>query len=162
MNSTLFDLKGKVVLVTGATGGLGLAIVQAMSEHGAIVLVSDLDPVLCAKTADRIRRAGGTAHDLPADLSRPDSAASLATSALALFGRVDVLVCNAGMQGPAGPIGQASAGDWQRVIDLNLRASVELTTALLPRMATHPGSSVILMSSIAGLRVWSFIGSNCT
>lgn len=158
MNSTLFDLKGKVVLVTGATGGLGLAIVQAMSEHGAIVLVSDLDPVLCAKTADRIRRAGGTAHDLPADLSRPDSAASLATSALALFGRVDVLVCNAGMQGPAGPIGQASAGDWQRVIDLNLRASVELTTALLPRMATHPGSSVILMSSIAGLRGNKSIG----
>lgn len=158
MSSTLFDLKGKVVLVTGATGGLGLAIVQAMSEHGAIVLVSDLDPVLCTKTAERIQRAGGSAHDLPADLSRLDSAATLANSALALYGRVDVLVCNAGMQGPAGPIGHTSSSDWQRVIDLNLRASVELTNALLPRMAMHPGSSVILMSSIAGLRGNKAIG----
>lgn len=158
VSSKLFDLQGKVVLVTGATGGLGLAIVQAMSEHGAIVLVSDLDPALCTQTADRIRRAGGLAHDLPADLSRLDAAAALATSALALYGRVDVLVCNAGMQGPAGPIGQASASDWQRVIDLNLRASVELTTALLPKMAMYPGSSVILMSSIAGMRGNKAIG----
>lgn len=158
MSSKLFDLKGKVVLVTGATGGLGLAIVQAMSGHGATVLVSDLDPVLCTQTADRIRRAGGAAHDLPADLSRPDSAAALAKSALALHDRVDVLVCNAGIQGPAGPIGQASPNDWQRVIDLNLRASVELTTTLLPKMAMHPGSSVILMSSIAGIRGNKAIG----
>lgn len=158
MSSKLFDLQGKVVLVTGATGGLGLSIVQAMSEHGAVVLVSDLDPVLCTQTVERIRRAGGAAHELPADLSRLESAQALARSALALYGRIDVLVCNAGMQGPAGPIGQASPSDWQRVIDLNLRASVELTTVLLPKMAMHPGSSVILMSSIAGLRGNKAIG----
>lgn len=158
MSSTLFDLKGKVALVTGATGGLGLAIAQAMADHGASVLASDLDPVLCARLVERIRRSGGVAHDLPADLSKVEGAAALAAAALAVYGRVDVLVCNAGMQGPAGPIGQASPADWQRVMDLNLRAAVELTTALLPKMAANPGSSVVLMSSIAGLRGNKAIG----
>lgn len=158
MSSTLFDLKGKVALVTGATGGLGLAIAQAMADHGASVLASDLDPVLCARLVERIRRSGGVAHDLPADLSKVEGAAALAAAALAVYGRVDVLVCNAGMQGPAGPIGQASPADWQRVMDLNLRAAMELTTALLPKMAANPGSSVVLMSSIAGLRGNKAIG----
>ncbi|KRC29371.1 SDR family NAD(P)-dependent oxidoreductase [Acidovorax sp. Root219] len=158
MSSTLFDLKGKVALVTGATGGLGLAIAQAMADHGASVLASDLDPVLCARLVERIRRSGGVAHDLPADLSKVEGAAALAAAAQAVYGRVDVLVCNAGMQGPAGPIGQASPADWQRVMDLNLRAAVELTTALLPKMAANPGSSVVLMSSIAGLRGNKAIG----
>lgn len=158
MSSTLFDLKGKVALVTGATGGLGLAIAQAMADHGASVLASDLDPVLCARLVERIRRSGGVAHDLPADLSKVEGAAALAAAALAVYGRVDVLVCNAGMQGPAGPIGQASPADWQRVMDLNLRAAVELTTALLPKMAANPGSSVVLMASIAGLRGNKAIG----
>lgn len=158
MSSTLFDLKGKVALVTGATGGLGLAIAQAMADHGASVLASDLDPVLCARLVERIRRSGGVAHDLAADLSKVEGAAALAAAALAVHGRVDVLVCNAGMQGPAGPIGQASPADWQRVMDLNLRAAMELTTALLPKMAANPGSSVVLMSSIAGLRGNKAIG----
>jgi len=158
MSSTLFDLKGKVALVTGATGGLGLAIAQAMADHGASVLASDLDPVLCARLVERIRRSGGVAHDLAADLSKVEGAAALATAALTVHGRVDVLVCNAGMQGPAGPIGQASPADWQRVMDLNLRAAMELTTALLPKMAANPGSSVVLMSSIAGLRGNKAIG----
>lgn len=158
MSSTLFDLKGKVALVTGATGGLGLAIAQAMADHGASVLASDLDPVLCARLVERIRRSGGVAHDLPADLSKVEGAAALAAAALAVYGRVDVLVCNAGMQGPAGPIGQASPADWQRVMDLNLRAAMELTTALLPKMAANSGSSVVLMSSIAGLRGNKAIG----
>ena len=158
MSSTLFDLKGKVALVTGATGGLGLAIAQAMADHGASVLASDLDPVLCARLVERIRRSGGVAHDLAADLSKVEGAAALAAAALAVYGRVDVLVCNAGMQGPAGPIGQASPADWQRVMDLNLRAAMELTTALLPKMAANPGSSVVLMSSIAGLRGNKAIG----
>lgn len=158
MSSTLFDLKGKIALVTGATGGLGLAIAQAMADHGASVLASDLDPVLCARLVERIRRSGGVAHDLPADLSKVEGAAALAAAALAVYGRVDVLVCNAGMQGPAGPIGQASPADWQRVMDLNLRAAMELTTALLPKMAANPGSSVVLMSSIAGLRGNKTIG----
>lgn len=158
MSSTLFDLKGKVALVTGATGGLGLAIAQAMADHGASVLASDLDPVLCARLVERIRRSGGVAHDLPADLSKVEGAAALAAAALAVYGRVDVLVCNAGMQGPAGPIGQASPADWQRVMDLNLRAAMELTTALLPKMAANPGSSVVLMASIAGLRGNKAIG----
>lgn len=158
MSSTLFDLKGKVALVTGATGGLGLVIAQAMADHGASVLASDLDPVLCARLVERIRRSGGVARDLAADLSKVEGAAALAAAALAVHGRVDVLVCNAGMQGPAGPIGQASPADWQRVMDLNLRAAMELTTALLPKMAANPGSSVVLMSSIAGLRGNKAIG----
>lgn len=154
----LFDLTGKVALVTGATGGLGSAIAQALAEHGAKVLVSDLDADACEHQAERLRAAGGAAQALAADLSLPLGVRALAASALALHGCVDVLVCNAGVQGPAGPMAGITDANWQQVMDLNLRAAVELTSGLLPAMAAHGGGSVILMSSIAGLRGNKAIG----
>jgi NAD(P)-dependent dehydrogenase (short-subunit alcohol dehydrogenase family) len=67
-------------------------------------------------------------------------------------GEVDVLVCNAGVQGPAAPIAAATDADWQQVMDINLRAAVRLTSRLIPGMAARGEGSVVLMSSIAGLR----------
>lgn len=154
----LFDLTGKVALVTGATGGLGSAIAQALADHGAMVLVSDLDASACERQAEQLRAAGGMAQALPGDLSRLQGARLLAASALELCGRVDVLVCNAGVQGPAGPLAQITDEDWQHVMNVNLRSAVELTTELLPAMAAQGSGSVLLMSSIAGLRGNKAIG----
>ncbi|MEX1167586.1 MAG: SDR family oxidoreductase, partial [Hydrogenophaga sp.] len=67
-------------------------------------------------------------------------------------GPLDVLVCNAGIQGPAGPLADATELDWQSVFDINLRATVRLTSRLIPAMAQRGSGSVVLMSSIAGLR----------
>jgi NAD(P)-dependent dehydrogenase (short-subunit alcohol dehydrogenase family) len=144
----LFDLHGQQVLLTGATGGLGRAITHAMAARGARVLVSDVDPVACEALAAELSPPGTA---LPADLSRPGAAQDLAEAALKC-GDVDVLVCNAGVQGPAGPLGDTDDAAWDHVMGINLRSAVTLTSALAPRMAGRGGGSIVLMASIAGLR----------
>ncbi|MFZ4288762.1 SDR family NAD(P)-dependent oxidoreductase [Variovorax sp. HJSM1_2] len=158
MPSTLFDLSGKLALVTGATGGLGASIAQALAAHGATVLVSDLQPQACEQAAMSLRQAGGLACALPGDLSTFASAKALAADVLARHGPVDVLVCNAGVQGPAGPVAETTEAHWQQVMDINLRSAVALSTSLIPAMAQRGGGNVILMSSIAGLRGNKSIG----
>jgi NAD(P)-dependent dehydrogenase (short-subunit alcohol dehydrogenase family) len=145
---SLFDLSGRSALVTGATQGLGLAIVSALAAHGARVIVSDRDAAACARTAALLREAGHQASAHAADLAQAESIDALCDAA----GGVEVLVCNAGVQGPAAPIAAATDADWQQVMDINLRAAVRLTSRLIPGMATRGEGSVVLMSSIAGLR----------
>jgi NAD(P)-dependent dehydrogenase (short-subunit alcohol dehydrogenase family) len=145
---SLFDLSGRSALVTGATQGLGLAIVSALAAQGARVIVSDRDAAACARTAALLREAGHEASGLAADLAQAESIDALCDAA----GEVDVLVCNAGVQGPAAPIAAATDADWQQVMDINLRAAVRLTSRLIPGMAARGEGSVVLMSSIAGLR----------
>lgn len=132
----LFDLTGQRALVTGAAGGLGKAIVRALRGAGAEVLESDRD-----------------AGDLPADLADPAQVNALAQTA----GPVDVLVCNAGIEGPVGPLAQA--GGMERLFQVNLMAAMGLCNALIPGMAARGGGSVVLMSSIAGLRGNRAIGA---
>lgn len=151
---SLFDLTGRTALVTGATQGLGLAITQALASHGARLIVSDRDLAACDRTTAELQRAGHEAMAISADLARADSIDALCEAA----GPVDVLVCNAGIQGPAGPIASATDADWQQVMDINLRAAVRLSSRLIPGMVARGGGSVILMSSIAGLRGNGAIG----
>lgn len=158
MPSTLFDLGGKVALVTGACGGLGIALCEALGAQGASVLVADRDAEACAQLVQRLGAAGIDATSLPMDLADIPAIAQQAARALAWKGQVDILVCNAGVQGPAGPLANIKDADWQQVMDVNLRAALELSTRLLPAMAARGGGSVILMSSIAGLRGNKAIG----
>ena len=145
---SLFDLSGRTALVTGATQGLGLATVSTLAQQGARVIVSDRDAAACERTAAALRAAGHQARGLAADLADAAAISTLCAAA----GAVDVLVCNAGVQGPAGPLLDASDADWQLVMDINLRTAVRLCAGLLPGMAERGGGSVVLMASIAGLR----------
>jgi NAD(P)-dependent dehydrogenase (short-subunit alcohol dehydrogenase family) len=145
---SLFDLGGRTALVTGATQGLGLATVSTLARQGARVIVSDRDAAACERTAAALRAAGHEALGLAADLADATAISALCSAA----GAVDVLVCNAGVQGPAGPLLAAGDADWQQVMDINLRAATRLCAGLLPGMAARGGGSVVLMASIAGLR----------
>lgn len=154
----LFDLAGRVALVTGATGGLGAATVEALAAHGATVILSDRDAQACEALASTLHQRGRPVHAIAADLADPASVASLADRALDRCGRVDILVCNAGLQGPAGPTGSATDAQWSLVMDVNLRSAERLAARIVPGMAQREGGSVILMSSIAGLRGNGAIG----
>ncbi|MES2944489.1 MAG: SDR family oxidoreductase [Pseudomonadota bacterium] len=156
--SSLFDLSGKVVLVTGATGGLGLAISGAMSAQGATVLVSDKDADACEKLAAELSQGTKPCFALPADLGEASQVDALADAAIEKFGCVDGLVCNAGVQGPAGPITAITDDDWDKVMNINLRSAMRLCKQLIPQMANNGGGSVTLMASIAGLRGNKAIG----
>ena len=155
----LFDLTGRVALVTGATGGLGSAICDALAAHGARIILSDLDPASCESAAAVLRGQGGEAQALACDMADRGSVATMARAAVSLWNRVDVLVCNAGVQGPVGPLSAVTAADWEAVMNINLAGPLALVTEVIPHMASAGGGSVVLMSSIAGLRGTSTLGS---
>jgi NAD(P)-dependent dehydrogenase (short-subunit alcohol dehydrogenase family) len=148
----MFDLGGRVALVTGATGGLGTAIVDTFAAQGATLVVADLDPDRCVAAAARLRAQGNEAHGIGADLADVRSIDALVETTLQRYGRVDVVVCNAGVQGPSGSLLDATDVDWERVMDINVRGVLRLLRPLVPGMAARGDGSVILMSSIAGLR----------
>lgn len=142
----LFDLAGKVAVVTGSTRGLGYAIAEAMVAHGATVIVSSENAADTAAAAAALGAAG-----IACDVSDDSAIAALVAETVARFGGIDILVSNAGIQGgPAADPLDMSIFD--RVIAVNLRSMVVLTKHALPHMAGRGGASVILMASIAGLR----------
>jgi NAD(P)-dependent dehydrogenase (short-subunit alcohol dehydrogenase family) len=154
----LFDLDGQVALVTGAAQGLGLATARALAEQGAAVVLADRDEAAVGAAAAVLREEGHEALALRCDVANAADTKRLGDAALAWRGRLDTLVCNAGIQGPAAPLAETSDEDWQRVFNVNLRGAARLSTALLPAMAGQGGGGVILMSSIAGLRGNKSIG----
>lgn len=148
----LFNLEGKVALVTGATRGIGRAIAQEMGRAGARVVISSEDAADGERVARELREAGIEASASACDVSNRARVDQLAAQVLGEFGRVDVLVCNAGVAPHNGPMGSATDEDWDLTFTINLRSMVWLTSALIPQMADRRDGAVILTSSLSGLR----------
>jgi len=152
MMSTLFDLSGKVALVTGSSRGLGFAIAEAFVAHHAQVIVSSEDADATAAAAARLGATG-----MVCDVADDAAVAALVAETSQRFGGIDILVSNAGISGAsADPLDTAT---FDRVISVNLRSMVVLAQHALPVMAGRSGASVILTSSIAGLRGNGRIGA---
>jgi NAD(P)-dependent dehydrogenase (short-subunit alcohol dehydrogenase family) len=158
VHAELFDLRGQVALVTGAGGGLGQAISRRFAQHGADVLLADRDESAVQSLALECRSLGVRVHTLVADLAQPAQVDGLAKAAHDAWGRVDVLVCNAGMQGPAGALTEVDRVAWDAVFQVNLASAHALAARLVPAMAERGGGAVILMASIAALRGNKAIG----
>jgi NAD(P)-dependent dehydrogenase (short-subunit alcohol dehydrogenase family) len=158
MTSDLFSLEGKVALITGATRGLGLAIAEEMGRSGAHVVVSSNEPDACRAVERSLQGAGVLALGVSCDVSCREALQTLVDAALTRFGRIDVLVCNAGVAPHMGPIASASDADWDLTITVNLRSILWLTSMVIPQMADRRDGSVIIISSIAGVRGNKSIG----
>ncbi|MES2260971.1 MAG: SDR family oxidoreductase [Pseudomonadota bacterium] len=161
VRGALFDLSGQVALITGATGGLGRAFASVFVAYGASVVLADREQGDCEALAMDLAvnlTPAQTIFCCGGDLARSDECQRLIDAALARYGRIDTLVLNAGMQGPAGPLTTVSDDDWDAVMALNLKSAWCLSSAALPAMARQGGGSVVLMSSIAGLRGNGAIG----
>ncbi|MGF6693882.1 NAD(P)-dependent dehydrogenase (short-subunit alcohol dehydrogenase family) [Metapseudomonas resinovorans] len=152
MSSPLFSLAGQVALITGATRGIGLAIAREYGHAGARLVISSESAEDCQRVAAQLRGEGFEAEGLSADLGCERQVRQLASLALALHGRIDVLVCNAGVAPHLGPLASADAAQWRLTLSVNLESAAWLTGALLPAMAEQGGGSVVLMASIAGVR----------
>lgn len=155
---SLFDLTGKVAVVTGSSKGIGRAIVERMAEHGAKVVVSSRKADLCEQVAAGIRAKGGEAAVIPSHIARKEELQNLADRTIAHWGGIDILVCNAAVNPYLGPAAGASDEVYERIMGANVRSNFWLCNMVLPRMAERGGGSVIIISSIGGLRGSSQLG----
>lgn len=144
----LFRLDGKVAIVTGASSGLGVDIARALAEAGADIVLAARRVERLSDTAQLVEAAGRNALLAPTDVAEPDSCESLVATAVRHFGRVDVLVNNAGV-GTAVPATRESPEEFRRVIDVNLNGSFWMAQSCGRVM--QPGSSIINIASVLGL-----------
>ncbi|MBW7476327.1 2-dehydro-3-deoxy-D-gluconate 5-dehydrogenase KduD [Paenibacillus oenotherae] len=141
----LFRLDGKVALVTGASGGLGQGMALGLAEAGAnIIAVASSN---CDETVRLVREAGGRIEQLSADLSDADKLESAVADALSIYGRIDVLVNNAGMIRRA-PAALHARKDWYDVIDLNLNAAFFLCQLVGSHMLERGSGKIINIASM--------------
>lgn len=144
----MFDLSGKGAIVTGSTRGIGRAIAEGLIAQGARVVISSEDAGDTARVAAELGMPGQVC-----DVTDATALAALVERAVAEFGGLDVLVCNAGITGKLGPFAEIDMADYARVLAINLTSQVSLCNLALPHIAARSGGgAAILMSSLSGLR----------
>jgi NAD(P)-dependent dehydrogenase (short-subunit alcohol dehydrogenase family) len=150
-NDYLFDLTGKVALVTGAGSGLGAEFAGVMAEAGADVVCADIDLVSAEVTAGEVGRAGRAGLAVRCDVSRHDEVVAMVDAATARFGRLDVLFNNAGIAGPPAPVHEFDLEGWHRVIDVDLNGVFYCARETLRVMVGQGSGKIINIASMWGL-----------
>ena len=150
MTDPLFNLEGKIVLVTGGSRGLGYQMVKAFAERGADVIVASRKIEACEEVAAEIRAMGRRAMAHAAHCGRWDDIDALIEAAYDAFGRIDILVNNAGM-GPAVPSHEFPENLFDSVMNLNFKGPFRLASIIGQRMKAAGGGCIINISSIASL-----------
>lgn len=152
---SLFDLGGKVAVVTGATKGIGLGIVRQMAAQGAKVVVSSRDQALCDEVAAALNREYGKreeiARGLACDLDDRERVEAFAAEASKVFGALDILVCNAAILPYIGPSSQTPPELFDRILTRNIHHNFRLAQGVRAAIAARGGGSIIFIGSAAGL-----------
>ena len=146
-------LSSKIVVITGASSGIGAAAAQAFATAGALVVLAARDQARLAEVAARI---GPSALAIPTDMTNPVSVAALIQHTVAAHGGIDIVINNAGV-GLAAPISELDPNDLQAALAVNLFGPLALTQAALPFLRRRRGQ-VIFVSSVVGLRALPYLG----
>jgi NAD(P)-dependent dehydrogenase (short-subunit alcohol dehydrogenase family) len=157
--TTPFDLGGKVAIVTGSSRGIGRASAETMAKLGAKVVISSRKADACEAVARDIRTAGGEAEAIACNVSRKDEVERLAAETLRIYGRVDILVCNAAINPVFGPSRELSDEAFDKIMGANVKSILWLCNLVLPGMAERGGGAVVIVGSIAGLRGTGVLGA---
>jgi NAD(P)-dependent dehydrogenase (short-subunit alcohol dehydrogenase family) len=160
---SLFDLTGKVALVTGSTKGIGEAIVHRLAEHGAKVIVSSRKADACERVAADINTARGAdvAAPIPCNINYKEQLQQLVAATRAKWGKIDVLICNAALNPYFGPQMEIPDEAFDKIMGANVRSNHWLCQLVLPEMVERKDGSIIIVSSIGGLRGSPVLGAYC-
>jgi NAD(P)-dependent dehydrogenase (short-subunit alcohol dehydrogenase family) len=160
---SLFSLDGKVAVITGSSRGIGKAIAERLAEHGANVVISSRKAEPCQQVADTInaRFGVGRALSIPANISRKEELKSLVERTTEALGRIDVLVCNAASNPYYGPQAGIEDEQFRKILENNVIANHWLINFTVPQMIERRDGSIIIVSSIGGLRGSGIIGAYC-
>ena len=151
MNETVRKLDGQTAVVTGAAHGIGYAIVERFASEGANIVLADIDAdgVEIAATDIATRFAVNTLP-MQIDVAYENDNTRMISEAIKEFGRLDILVCNAGIVRPGCPIEDIKPDQWRQVIDINLMSCIHATTAFIPHAKANRSGRIIYMASVAG------------
>ena len=152
----LFDMSGRVVIVTGGTRGIGRSLAEGYVSAGAKVVVASRKAEACKETEEHLRSLGGDAIGVPTHVGDLDDLAELVRRAVEEFGGIDVVVNNAATA-LAQPIGEYTADAWQKSLDVNLRGPVFLTQAALPHLKESEHAAVLNVLSGAAFMFSSVV-----
>lgn len=157
----LFDLSGKVALVTGSTKGIGRAIVERMAQHGARVVVSSRKADLCDEVAAAINKQQGeeVAVAIPCNISDKEQLQNLVTKTREKWGKIDILVCNAAVNPFFGSSAEIPDDAFDKIMNVNIKANMWLCNMVLPEMVERKDGSVTIVSSIGGLKGSRMLGA---
>jgi NAD(P)-dependent dehydrogenase (short-subunit alcohol dehydrogenase family) len=157
--ANLFDLTGKTALITGSSRGIGRAIAERLAEHGANVVVSSRKLPACEEVVHQIKERGGRAIALACNVSKKEELQAAVTETKSAFGPIDVLVCNAAVNPHYGPSQEIPDSAFEKVMDSNVLSNHWLCQMVIPEMAERGDGSVIIVSSIGGLKGTSVLGA---
>lgn len=167
----LFNVEGRVVAITGAASGIGLAYAEVMAANGASVNLIDIDPKSLADAVERLKAGGADVHGEVADVTRPDSLRQAFDNVVARHGRLDVVFANAGISGgpgfltgagernPAGAIENLSLEVWERVVATNVTSVLLTLQLVVPHMKKQDGGRIIVTSSISASKTETLVSS---
>ena len=158
---TLFDLSGKVALITGSSRGIGKAIAQQLAAHGAKVVISSRKADSCEAVAAEISASGGTAFARACHVGHKAELQALVDATLDKWGQIDIVVGNAAANPSFGPSIETPDEVWQKVIHTNVLSNVWLCNMTLPAMAARREGAVIIVSSVGGLLGSAYLGAYC-
>jgi NAD(P)-dependent dehydrogenase (short-subunit alcohol dehydrogenase family) len=158
---SLFDLTGKVAIITGSSRGIGRAIAERMAEHGAKVVVSSRKAAACEEVAKSIneRHGVGAATVIPANISSKDDLQNLVNVTNEKLGQIDVLVCNAASNPYYGPMADITDEQLRKILDNNIVSNHWLISFVVPQMIARKDGAIIIVSSVGGLRGTPVLGA---
>lgn len=165
MTTSLFDLSGKTALITGSSKGIGRAIAHELARAGADVVISSRKADACQAVAEEINAdvgdAGGRAIVVPANISHKEELERLVRDTRAALGKIDILVCNAAVNPFYGPMKDMPDSAFEKILGVNILSNHWLIQMVVPEMVARRDGSIIIVSSIGGLRGHPTLGGYC-
>ena len=150
MSSSLFDLTGRVAIVTGGNGGIGLGMATGLAEAGAAIVIAARDQKKSAEAAEKLQKLGARVATVEVDVKDQDSVKRMVQATLDRFQRVDILVANAGVN-IRKPPQDMSVEEWQAVLDVNLNGPFFCAQAVYPAMKAQGGGKIITIGSMTSI-----------